>query len=153
VDRLLCGYAASKIYGPPLLVIDCGTALTFNWVDEKGDFRGGAIAAGLGLSAAGLAKGCVQLPHVPPSPASVPLLGEDTPSAIHSGLVHGYAGMVEAMTRKFLKDMGRETKVVVTGGEAVYVIPNQDLFPIHDPDLLLKGIALAYEESSSPAPD
>jgi len=146
-DRLLSGYAGSKIFGPPLVVVDFGTAITFNLIDGEGAFQGGAIVPGLGLAAQSLARGCALLPAVDRDIKPVPLIGRDTESAIRSGLLNGYLGMVESMISGFRKEMDGFFRVVATGGDARFFVSNTDLFFAHDPNLLLKGVALAFSAS------
>jgi len=145
-DRLMNGYAASKIYGSPTIVVDFGTAFTFNLIDSKGSFLGGAIAPGLDLASASLSN-CAQLPEVKPELDLTPLVGHDTESAIMSGLLNGYLGMVETMIMRFLDQTNNSAAVVATGGYAPYFTSHLSVFSSHDPDLLFKGIALAYAAS------
>jgi type III pantothenate kinase len=144
-DRLLSGYAAQKLYGRPVLVVDFGTAFTFNLMDEEGSFLGGAIAPGLEISKAGLFKRCAQLPWIEGPEDEVPLVGKDTESAIRSGIFNGYLGLVESLVNRMRDSTGNQCTVVATGGDAPYFVQRTSLFEIHDPDLLLKGIALAFE--------
>lgn len=147
VDRLLSGYGASLLYGPPLLVVDFGTAFTFNLIDKEGAFLGGAILPGLDLAAASLDAGCSQLPSIDPPLTPVPLVGLDTESAMASGIANGYLGMVETLVERFLAESEKGCRAVATGGRASFFVSNTALFFRHDPDLLLKGIALAYEDA------
>ena len=99
------------------------------------------------LSAAGLSRGCRLLPAVEAPSGPVPLLGKDTASAMRSGLLNGYIGSVESMTRRFLDLSEKGCRAVITGGEAPLVREHSSLFHVHDPDLLFKGIALAFGAS------
>jgi len=146
-DRLLSGYGASRIYGPPLIVMDCGTALTINAIDGTGAFIGGAIAPGLGLAAASLAGGCALLPQTDCPSNPVPLIGRDTESAIRSGLLNGYLKGIESLACEFLKASSEDCRIIVTGGEALLIAANVSFTHIHDPDLLLKGVAMACDAS------
>lgn len=149
-DRLLGALAGSRLYGTPLLAVDFGTAYTFNRVDEDGAFLGGAILPGLDLASGSLARGCARLPRVRTDSRSVPVLGRDTVSAVRSGLLHGYAGMVRELVRRFLDEAPPGMKVVVTGGDAPRFLPCFPSPPAHDPHLVLKGIALAVEGGAGP---
>jgi type III pantothenate kinase len=144
-DRLLAAYAALKLIGPPLLVIDFGTAITFNVIDGAGAFIGGAIVPGLDLASASLSKGCALLPRVDLSGQDVPLVGRDTVSAMCSGLWNGYLGLVESMLERYLAQGEKKVQVVVTGGQAGLFRSRIPGMHHHDEFLLLKGIALAYE--------
>jgi type III pantothenate kinase len=144
-DRLLDGYAAQKLHGRPVLAVDFGTAFTFNLMDEEGAFLGGAIAPGLEISRAGLFKRCAQLPWIEGPVEEVPLLGKDTESAIRSGIYNGYLGLVESLVTRLKDSVAGPCAVVATGGDAPFFVRHSSLFDHHDPDLLLKGIALAHE--------
>ncbi len=144
-DRLLDCLAAEKIYGSPLIVVDCGTAVTFNRIDGTGAFMGGAIAPGLGLMARSLAVGCAGLPSVDIGAAKQPsLLGRDTESAIRSGVENGYLAMVELLVERFLAEAEKGCRVVVTGGDGPLFVSRTSCVDYHDPDLVLKGLALAF---------
>jgi pantothenate kinase type III len=140
-DRLLTGFAGAAIFGPPLLVVDFGTAFTFNLIDDTGAFAGGAIAPGLGLAIQSLAGGCAQLPEVERPRGEIPLVGLDTASAIRSGLFNGYLGLVESLVQRLMREAGPDCRAVATGGDAAFFA---SLFSLHEPDLLLKGVALAF---------
>jgi type III pantothenate kinase len=118
-DRLMDAFAASLLFGPPLIVVDLGTATTFNAVAADGAFVGGAIAPGLGLGLDALAEKTAQLPRVPVTkPAKA--LGGDTVSAIMSGALIGYRGLVrevvDEMTNEMTADGSDKPKVILTGG-------------------------------------
>lgn len=146
-DRLLTGWAGSRIFGPPLLVVDFGTAFTFNVIDGSGAFTGGAIAPGLGLAIRALGRGCAQLPEVERPSGTIPLRGLDTGSAIRSGLFNGYLGLVESLVHGLLEESEQGCRTVATGGDADFFLSRTSLFSLHDPDLLLKGVALAFQAS------
>lgn len=154
-DRLLSGFAASRIYGAPVIVVDFGTAFTFNAIDEDGAFLGGAIAPGLGMAESMLSKRCALLPEVPRPEGTVPVIGRDTQEAMQSGLYNGYLGYVKNMILEMREAHGRKCPVIATGGDASYFLTHlAPLFDEHDPDLLLKGVGLAYtghaNESDNP---
>jgi pantothenate kinase type III len=148
VDRLLSGYAAGILYGRPALVVDFGTALTFNVVDGDGAFCGGAIVPGVNLAAGALESGCFQLPRIDVSVAP-PGVGRDTEEAIASGLLNGYVGLVDHMVRTLQERAGLQCRVVATGGEAGLIAPRTATIEQIDPDLTLRGISLAYETAVS----
>jgi type III pantothenate kinase len=145
-DRLLDGFAAGTLYGLPVIALDFGTALTFNVVGPKGAFLGGAIVPGLGLSTSSLASGCSQLPQVALSKAP-PVLGRDTESAIASGLLNGYVGLVDHMVQLLKEEVHPNCRVVATGGEAHLIASRSNTIETLDPDLTLRGISLAFEKA------
>lgn len=149
-DRLLGAFAASLLWGPPLIVVDLGTATTFNAVAADGTFLGGAIAPGLGLGLEALAEKTAQLPRVPvvkPERA----IGTDTVSAIMSGALIGYRGLVreviDAMAKEMAADGDATPKVIMTGGLSTSDWA-ETLPGIHaiEPLLTLRGLALLKRE-------
>ena len=145
-DRLICAFAASLLYGAPVIVVSLGTATTLNAVDASGAFVGGAIAPGLGLGLHALAKHAAQLPKVDvelPSEA----IGGDTVSAMHSGAVLGHVALVEGLIARMRTELKENAKVVLTGGLArlqwAKAISGVDAI---DPLLTLRGLALLERE-------
>jgi type III pantothenate kinase len=149
-DRLMDAFAAERLYGAPLIVVDLGTATTFNVVGADGVFIGGAIAPGLGLGLDALAEKTAQLPRVPvtnPDKA----IARDTVSAIMSGALIGYRGLVhavvEAISKEMTADGGPAPKVILTGGlstsDWAETIPGVDAI---EPLLVLRGLALLKRE-------
>jgi type III pantothenate kinase len=153
-DRLVNGFAAARLYGTPAIVVDLGTATTFDVIAADGAFVGGAIAAGVGLGLDALAGGTAQLPRVPlvmPPRA----IGEDTVSAMQSGAVIGHIGLVaellRAISAELALDDGPAPRVILTGGlsntDWAGAIPGVDAI---DPLLTLRGLAILHAEH---APD
>lgn len=149
-DRLVDSFAAALLYGPPLIVVDLGTATTFNAVAGDGAFIGGAIAPGLGLGLEALAEKTAQLPRVPvvkPDRA----IGTDTVSAIMSGALIGYRGLVreviDSISKEMTADGNAPPKVILTGGlstsDWAETIPGVDAI---EPLLTLRGLALLKRE-------
>jgi type III pantothenate kinase len=158
-DRLLNAYAAERLHGAPVIIVDLGTATTVDAVDAPGSFVGGAIAPGIEMGLRGLASDAALLPLVGPDvPATA--IGTDTASAIQSGVVFGHVGtvreLVTRMTHELMPGGGRRPKVVVTGGfsaEPLARLLLEDggtgLPPVADtldPDLTLRGLALLHAE-------
>lgn len=149
-DRLLDAFAALRLHGAPVIVVDLGTATTVDAVDASGAFVGGAIAAGLELSLAALANGTAQLPRVP---AAIPerAIGRDTAEALQSGAVLGHIGLVRELTERIGGELAGDDRtrprVVVTGGLSAAPwashLPGVDVI---DPELTLKGLALLHAE-------
>ena len=141
-DRLLCAYAAVELYGMPAVVIDLGTAITFDGVSAKGEYLGGAIIPGLRLSAEALFEKTALLPRVRiEEPKKV--IGRSTEESIQSGIFHGYGALCDGMVDRLGEEMGCQPKIVMTGGNA----ETMRKFMKHpvvavDQDLIFKGMAL-----------
>ena len=155
-DRLINAYAALLLHGAPAIVVDMGTATTFDVVDADGAFIGGAIAAGAGLGLEALASGTAQLPNVPlVMPPSA--IGRNTIAAMQSGAVIGHSGLVHVLIRAITEELvaggGGAPKVILTGGlstaEWARAIPSVDVI---DPYLTLEGLARLHQEVAQPAP-
>jgi type III pantothenate kinase len=146
-DRLVNAFAAGALYGRPAIVVDLGTATTLDVVAPDGAFLGGAIAPGLGLGLEALTERTAQLPRVAlemPQHA----IGTNTVSAMQSGAVLGYFGLVKELVRRITAELGPpKPKVVLTGGLSTLPwaqsIPSVDVI---DPLLTLRGLALVYRE-------
>ena len=143
-DRIVDVVAVKKFYGGPACVVDFGTATTFDAVDKEGNYLGGAIAPGIGISTDALVKNTSQLPRVdlqtPPG-----VIGRNTVHAMQSGLLFGYASMVEGMVARFAKVLGPEMKVIATGGLAELVAKQTSVLRIIAPWLTLDGLRLIWE--------
>jgi len=141
-DRLCNAVAAFAEYGGPCVVVDFGTATTWEVVSAKGEFLGGVIAPGLEIAAEALFSRAAKLPRVelvePPR-----VIGKATVDSMQAGLVYGYAGLVEGVTRRVLAELGGGT-VVATGGLASVIAHYTDLFAAVDDDLTLKGLRLLW---------
>ncbi|MFA5103707.1 MAG: type III pantothenate kinase [Candidatus Margulisiibacteriota bacterium] len=144
-DRLVNAFAASRLYGKPSIIIDFGTATTFCAVDRKGRYLGGAIAPGISISRDALYEKTAKLPLVDLSfPSAV--IGTNTVSAMQSGILYGYVGIVESLVSRFKKVLGKDTRVIATGGLAGKISSKTDIIEIVDPDLTLKGLGLLWEK-------
>ncbi|MBF0560679.1 MAG: type III pantothenate kinase [Alphaproteobacteria bacterium] len=138
-DRLVNAVAAHKFYGGALIVIDFGTATTFDVVDAAGDYRGGAIAPGIHQSLAALHIGAAQLPMVSvEQPERV--IGTSTVSAMKSGIFWGYVGLIESLVKRIGIEFGGPLKVVATGGLASLFMEVTDIINHYDPDLTMRGL-------------
>ena len=146
VDRLLGAAAAFERHGRAVVVVDIGSAVTFDAVDSGGRFLGGAIAPGPGLMAASLSAMTVRLPRVAPQrPRRA--TGRDTRSCILSGVVLGAAGAVDRVVSEISKEMREKPVVVATGGFAGLIAPlSRTISRVH-PNLVLEGLSLAWERS------
>jgi type III pantothenate kinase len=142
-DRLANALAGFQRFGGPLIVVDFGTAVTFDVVSEKGEYLGGAIAPGIMLGAHSLHEKTALLPFV--TPAHRPRgIGKDTRGAIASGLFHGFIGMTQKLLQEITSELGRKPRIIATGGDADFVASEVPLIEEVVPDLTLRGALLAY---------
>ncbi|MFO1435625.1 MAG: type III pantothenate kinase [Gammaproteobacteria bacterium] len=143
VDRLIAMVAAFQRYRAPVCVADCGTALTVDLVDADGHFRGGIIAPGPMLMRRSLASGTRQLPTVDDRNSDV--LALSTEHGIAAGCVRAAAGAIALAYAEFSKRLGVTPHCILTGGDAPLVLPSLSFAYDHDPDLVLKGLALLVD--------
>ena len=144
VDRIVDAAAAARYYPLPVITVDMGTCTTFNVVDEKGVFRGGAIAPGLSTGLRTLHEKTAQLPLVRPA-APKTAIGKDTESCILSGAVYGAAALIDGMAARFEEELGCPATLVVTGGHSRWVAPLCHHPLTRDENLMMKGLALLWE--------
>ena len=155
-DRIVDAVAAVEVYGPPLIVVDFGTATVFDAVSRDGAYLGGAIFPGITVAAESLFHSTSQLRRVElVAPKSA--IGQNTTTALQSGLVLGYAAMVTGMVQRFKEELGQDSKVVGTGGLAGIIAQETAIFDHVNPDLTLIGLRLinemnAHRPDSSVAP-
>lgn len=152
-DRMISTLAAHQIYGGPAIVIQFGTATSFDCVSSEGDFLGGAIAPGLGISAEALAKAASRLYQVelmPPPHA----LGKNTANSMQSGIVFGHVGMVEGLVARLRGEIpgGARAKVIAHGGLADLVAGVTPSIDVVDSNLLLRGLRIAFDRLRSQRP-
>ncbi|MBT3226945.1 MAG: type III pantothenate kinase [Deltaproteobacteria bacterium] len=144
-DRLLNASAGFAKYGSAMVIIDFGTATTFDIISEKGSYLGGVIAPGLGLSLEALTLKAFKLPSIklekPPT-----VIGKNTVHAMQSGVVHGYAGMVDSMVEKISQELGLKPKVVATGGLATLIKPASSTIEDIVDDLTLLGLFMIAQK-------
>jgi type III pantothenate kinase len=146
-DRIVNALAAFDRYGGPCIVIDFGTATTYDVVSEAGEFLGGAIAPGVQVSNAALSRSTARLPQVElQAPRSV--VGKNTIDAIQSGLVYGTAAEADGMIERLRKELGCSATVVATGGMAPLVASHCQLIDEQDPWLTLEGLRLVFERNA-----
>jgi len=148
-DRVVNNVAAVKKYGVPLIVIDFGTATTFNVIDGKGEFIGGVIAPGIKGSLDSLVNGTAKLPRVEiERPASI--IGKNTITNMQSGIVYGFAGLVEYIVKKIKREMKSEDiKVIATGGFSEIIAKEISCIDKVDKLLTLEGLKYLYELNSA----
>lgn len=143
-DRIVNSVAAFNLYGGPCIVMDCGTATTFNVINEKGEFIGGAISFGLKGASDSLAKAAAKLPKIELlMPDKV--VGKTTITNMQSGLLHGYIGMAERIITKIKQETGfSDAKVIATGGLSEIIKKHSDIIDVLDRTLTLRGLNIIY---------
>lgn len=146
-DRIVNAVAAIEHYGGPLVVVDFGTATTFDVITERAEYRGGVIVPGIQISADALFERCAKLPRVEVlKPDTV--IGRDTISNIRSGLTYGYADMVDGLIRRISREMNAEPTVVATGGFAQTIAELSSCIRHVDPLLTLKGLKAVHARNA-----
>jgi type III pantothenate kinase len=144
-DRLCNAVAAFAEYGGPCVVVDFGTASTWDVVSAHGEFVGGVIAPGLEIAAEALFARAAKLPRIE-LVAPERVIGKATVDSLQSGLIYGYVGLVEGVTRRVLDEMGGG-KVIATGGLSAVLARHTKIFDVVDEDLTLKGLLLLWERN------
>ena len=151
-DRIVNCVAAFDKYGGPTIIVDMGTATTFDVVSKKGEFIGGAIAPGLGIAADALFNRAARLPRIDiRKPAKV--IGTGTVDNIQIGLYYGYIGLVDGILKRMIAELGPETKTVATGGLARLIAPGSEFLHEIDDLLTLTGLRLIYERNQERSRD
>jgi type III pantothenate kinase len=145
-DRLANAVAAQDRYRPPLIVIDFGTATTFDIVDRHGNYSGGVIAPGINLSLRALDMAAAQLPRIGIRRPSA-VVGRSTVPAMQSGVFWGYLGLVEGLVQRIRAERGEAMEVIATGGLAPVLAEATDIIDHVDPDLTLWGLRLIYRRN------
>lgn len=147
-DRVVNAIAAHHLHGGDLIIIDFGTATTFDVVDYNGAYKGGAIAPGINLSLDALFEAAAKLPRIAiEAPDSNSVIGRNTRDAMLIGVFWGYVSMMEGLVARMRGEIGRPTRVVATGGLSILFDTHTDIFDAIVPDLTVLGLALIYERS------
>jgi type III pantothenate kinase len=149
-DRALNVIAAHEKYPGDLVVIDFGTATTFDVVDASGAYKGGIIAPGINLSLDALVSAAAKLPRIAiEAPEDGSVIGRTTESQMLAGIYWGYVAMMEGLVARLKEEIGRPVTVLATGGLAILFDKRTDLFDSVEPDLTIQGLSLLYERAGS----
>jgi type III pantothenate kinase len=143
-DRIVNAAAAQTLYGRPVIVVDMGTATTFDTVSKEGDYIGGAISPGIMTAAEALFTRTSRLSRVElvrPKRA----IGTNTITAMQSGIVFGYVGLIEGIVARIQDELDEKAKVIATGGFSTLMGQETDIFDVVNPDLTLIGLRMIYE--------
>jgi type III pantothenate kinase len=147
-DRIVNTLAAFALHGGPAVVVDFGTATTFDAVSERGEFLGGAFAPGIEISVDALASRAAQLLKVQLVPPRS-VIGKNTVEALQSGILYGFAAQVDGITERMVAELGPSTTVIATGGLAPVVLDECRLIDVHEPWLTLIGLRLVFERNTA----
>ncbi len=148
-DRLSTSIAAFELYKGPLIVVDFGTATTFDVISEKGEYVGGVIAPGVGISSRALSEKAAQLPNVElVKPENV--IGKNTRNSMQAGIVYGTIGQVKEILSRIKTEMGGNPKIVATGGYATLIAPEVKIIDTVNQELVLEGLRIIWERNFRP---
>lgn len=146
-DRIVNGVAVYELYGGPAIVVDFGTATTFDAISAEGEYVGGAIAPGIGIATDALFARAAKLPRVelirPPR-----VIGKNTVACMQAGIMYGFIGQVEGIVNRMKAEMGGKALVVATGGLAGLISHEVSCIDKVDPLLTLEGLRIVYERNS-----
>ena len=146
-DRLVNAVAAYAKVNGAVVVVDFGTAITYDPVSAEGEYLGGIIAPGVEISMEALTTRAAALPRIDIAPPRS-LIGKSTVDAIRSGIVYGFAGQVDAIVRRLRAEMGEDTETIATGGLAGHIVPFTETIDEVDDLLTLTGLRLLYESNA-----
>jgi type III pantothenate kinase len=146
-DRIVNAVAAIELYGPPCIVVDFGTATTFDYIDEQGQYVGGAVAPGIGISTEALYQKAAKLPRIElVKPKSV--VGRNTVASMQAGIIYGFAGQVDGIVDRIKQEFKTvEPRVIATGGLAELIAGESKTIQLVNPLLTLQGLQLIYERN------
>ena len=142
-DRVVNAVAALHKYGGPCIVVDLGTAITFDAISANAEYLGGIIAAGIGISIDALYARTARLPRVDFREPEK-LIGTNTVGSVQSGLYYGALGLIDSMIERLLEKLGPETKVIATGGQAPLISRDSKFLKVVDENLTLEGLELIW---------
>lgn len=148
-DRLVNAVGAFVEYGGPKIVVDFGTATTFDVIDAAGSYLGGVIAPGVNLSIEALHRASAQLPRVAIGRPPDRIIGKNTVQAMRAGIYWGYIGMIEGVISRIRRELGSDVGVIATGGLAPLFTECTSVLEVSDPDLTLKGLLAVYRRNAA----
>lgn len=146
-DRIVNAVAAYEKYRTGLIVVDFGTATTFDCVSEKGVYMGGAIAPGVTISCEALFEKASKLPRVEIFAKPKNVIAKDTISSMNVGIVYGYAGLVDGIVKRIKKEAGQDLKVIATGGLAPLICEESETIDHVEAFLTLEGLMIIYKRN------
>ncbi len=146
-DRIVNSVAAYEKYKCGLIIVDFGTATTFDCVTPEGEWIGGAISPGVFISSEALFSRTSKLPRIEIFSAPKSVIAKDTISAMNAGILYGYAGLVDGIIARIKKEMGCDVKVVATGGIAPLIAKEATTIDLIDENLTLEGLKILYERN------
>jgi type III pantothenate kinase len=150
-DRVLNAIAAHALHEGDLIVVDFGTATTFDVVDFSGAYKGGIIAPGINLSLDALVAAAAKLPRIAiEAPSSTSVIGRTTEDQMHIGIYWGYVAMIEGLIERIKAEIGRPVTIVSTGGLAILFDEHSAVFDAIEPDLTIQGLAMLHKRCQSP---
>jgi type III pantothenate kinase len=142
-DRIVNSVAALAVYGGPCIIVDFGTAITFDAVSANAEYLGGIICPGIGISISGLFTKTARLPMIDFREPEQ-LIGTNTVGSIQSGIYYGAIAMIDGILERMLEEMGPATRTVATGGQASLIVRRSRFLKLNDEDLTLKGLRLIW---------
>ena len=143
-DRIVAALAAFRKYGGPLIIIDFGTGTTYDAISREGDYLGGAIAPGMGISVDALYERAARLQRVELR-APDHVIGRTTVESMQAGIIFGFVAQVEGMVARMRKELGADARVIATGGHSTLIASQTSVIEVVDDRLMLEGLRLIYE--------
>jgi type III pantothenate kinase len=141
-DRIVNAVAAYHKYQTSLIIIDFGTATTFDAISQKGEYLGGAISPGIAISSEALFLKASKLPRIEIFEPPEHVIGKDTGQSLKAGIIYGYAGLVDGIVKRMQTEMGSKPKIVATGGLATLIRHVSETIETIEPDLTLEGLLI-----------
>ncbi len=147
-DRLVNAYAGIRLYGAPLIIIDFGTAITFDIISRRKEYLGGMILPGLQLCLEALNQGTVLLPKIKLAPPKE-FIGRQTKTSMLSGIVHGFGSLSDALVCRIKEKIGKQARVIATGGDIALIRRYCRCLDASDKDLTLKGLEMIFTQKNT----